>query len=127
MKYDREKLRKITAFVKANPLMTPDEAAARMQCEKKYVYYARYRSGVTGVKAKAAYLAKAKADHIEMLKGSSLTQQIPIELDETKPTKLDTTVTHNTAALAAASIEIARLNAIINYLEKRLASYGSSI
>ena len=120
MKYNKERMRKLVAFVKNNPLMRSDEVALRMGCEKKYVYYARYRAGVTGVKAKLA--------HIESMKENKNipTKQIPIKLVVPKlPKALETA--NASAEVTAATIEIARLNTIIKYLEKRLASYGSSI
>lgn len=118
MRYSKEKMRKIFAFVKDNPLMQSSEVALRMGCEKKDVYYARYRSGVTGNNAKLA--------HIESLKsGKNMpTKQMPIKLNDPKPI---VTLNPVSAEVTAASIEIGRLNTIIKYLEKRLAAYGSSI
>jgi hypothetical protein len=122
MKYSRERTRKLIAFVKDNPLMKTSEVAARMQCDKKYVYYARYRAGVTGDNAKLAHMESLKNDK------NMPTKQIPIKLTEPKPiTTFDPVPAEPTAAFTAASIEIARLNTIIKYLEKRLAAYGSPI
>ena len=116
MKYSREKMRKIFAFVKENPLMQSSEVALRMGCEKKDVYYARYRTGITGANAKLA--------HVESLKTDMPTKQIPIKLNDPKPI---VTLNPVSAEVTAASIEIARLNTIIKYLEKRLAAYGAPV
>jgi hypothetical protein len=118
MKYSRERTRKLIAFVKDNPLMKTSEVAARMQCDKKYVYYARYRAGVTGHNAKLAHMESLKNDK------NMPTKQIPIKLNEPKPI---VTLDSAPAEPTAVSIEIARLNTIIKYLEKRLAAYGSPI
>ena len=116
MKYSKEKMRKILAFVKENPLMQSSEVALRMQCEKKDVYYARYRGGVTGTNAKLA--------HVESLKKNMPTKQMPIKLNDPKPI---VTINPPSAETTAATIEIARLNTIIKYLEKRLAAYGAPV
>jgi hypothetical protein len=112
--YNSERIRKLVAFIKDNPLMRSSEVAIRMQCDKKYVYYARHRAGMSGAKAKLAY--------IESLR-TYPTKQIPIKLVNPKPLE----PMGVSAEVTAATIEIARLNTIIKYLEKRLAAYGAPV
>jgi hypothetical protein len=115
--YNSERIRKLVAFIKDNPLMRSSEVAIRMQCDKKYVYYARHRAGVSGVKAKLAYIESLRKDK------KYPTKQIPIKLVNPKPLE----PMGASAEVTAATIEIARLNTIIKYLEKRLAAYGAPV